>query len=32
MKFCWSTLQVRNMAESSAFYQNIVGLKVDRRF
>lgn len=32
MKFCWSTLMVRNLEESLNFYQKIVGLKMDRRF
>ena len=32
MKFCWSTLMVKNMEESLKFYQEIVGLKIDRRF
>lgn len=32
MKFCWSTLKVRNMDESIAFYENIVGLKTNQRF
>jgi lactoylglutathione lyase len=32
MKFCWSTLRVKNMEESLEFYQGIVGLSVDRRF
>ena len=32
MKFCWSTLHVRNMSESLAFYQDIVGLEVTRQF
>ncbi|MDF2545904.1 MAG: Glyoxalase/bleomycin resistance protein/dioxygenase [Anaerosolibacter sp.] len=32
MKFCWSTLSVKNMEESLKFYEEIVGLKVDRRF
>jgi lactoylglutathione lyase len=32
MKFCWSTLMVKNMEESLKFYQEVVGLTVDRRF
>jgi len=32
MKFCWSTLMVKNLEESLKFYQEIVGLKVSRRF
>lgn len=32
MKFCWATLRVKNMEESLAFYQDIVGLKITRRF
>ncbi len=32
MKFCWSTLKVKNMEESLRFYQEIVGLKVKQRF
>lgn len=32
MKFCWSTLMVKNLEESLNFYQNIVGLNVVRRF
>jgi lactoylglutathione lyase len=32
MKFCWSTLAVKNMEESLKFYQEIVGLTVDKRF
>jgi lactoylglutathione lyase len=32
MKFCWSTLTVKNMEESLKFYQEIVGLTIDRRF
>lgn len=32
MKFCWSTLTVKNMEESLRFYQDIVGLKISRRF
>lgn len=32
MKFCWSTLHVRDMEKSLKFYEEIVGLKVVRRF
>ncbi|MBZ9688209.1 VOC family protein [Clostridium estertheticum] len=32
MKFCWSTLMVRNLEESLMFYTEIVGLNVSRRF
>ena len=32
MKFCWSTLMVKNMEESLKFYKEIIGLQVDRRF
>jgi len=32
MKFCWCTLMVKNMEESLKFYQETVGLTVDRRF
>ncbi|MHC1719546.1 MAG: VOC family protein [Clostridiaceae bacterium] len=32
MKFCWCTLTVKNMEESINFYQNIVGLKLDKRY
>ncbi|MCL6458912.1 MAG: VOC family protein [Gorillibacterium sp.] len=32
MKFCWSTLRVNDMEESLAFYQEIVGLELNRRF
>lgn len=32
MKFCWSTLLVKDLEESLKFYQEIVGLKLDRRF
>ena len=31
MKFCWTTLTVKNMEESLKFYQEIVGLRVDRK-
>ncbi|NLT94928.1 MAG: VOC family protein [Clostridia bacterium] len=32
MKFCWCTITVKDMEESLKFYQEIVGLKVERRF
>ncbi len=32
MKFCWTTLMVNNMEESLKFYQEIVGLEIERRF
>jgi lactoylglutathione lyase len=32
MSFCHSTLNVKNMEESLRFYQDIVGLKINRRF
>lgn len=32
MKFCWSTIKVKNMEESLKFYKEIVGLKENRRF
>ena len=32
MKFCWTTINVTNMEESLAFYQEIVGLPLMRRF
>lgn len=32
MKFCWSTLAVKNMEESIEFYKEIVGLEVVKRF
>lgn len=32
MKFNWCTIEVRDLSESIAFYQNIVGLKLERRF
>lgn len=31
MKFCWATIRVRNLEESLKFYQEIVGIKLDRR-
>ncbi len=32
MKFCWCTLTVSDMEASLKFYQEIVGLKLERRF
>ncbi|NLT40079.1 MAG: VOC family protein [Clostridiales bacterium] len=32
MRFCWSTLAVKDMDESLKFYQEIVGLKLTGRF
>jgi lactoylglutathione lyase len=32
MKFCWTTLNVNNMEESLKFYEEIVGLAMNRRF
>ncbi|AWI04577.1 VOC family protein [Clostridium drakei] len=32
MKFCWSTLTVKDLEESLKFYEDIVGLKVQQRF
>ncbi|KPU42440.1 lactoylglutathione lyase [Oxobacter pfennigii] len=32
MKFCWCTFSVKNLEESIKFYQEIVGLSLDRRF
>jgi len=32
MKFCWTTLQVKDMEASLAFYETIVDLKLMRRF
>jgi lactoylglutathione lyase len=32
MKFCWTTLYVKNMEESLRFYQEIIDLKVERKF
>jgi lactoylglutathione lyase len=30
MKFCWCTLHIKNLEKSRRFYEDIVGLKVDR--
>ena len=32
MKFCWTTIMVNSMDESLKFYEEIVGLKLNRRF
>ena len=32
MKFCWTTVLVSNMEASLAFYTDIIGLEVTRRF
>lgn len=32
MKFCWTTVNVKDLDESLKFYKEIVGLSVDRRF
>ena len=32
MKFCWTTVTVKNMEESVKFYTEVLGLKVDRRY
>jgi lactoylglutathione lyase len=32
MKFCWSTLRVRNIEESIRFYTDVIGLEVVRKF
>jgi len=32
MKFCWITIIVNNFEESLKFYQEIVGLQLNRRF
>lgn len=31
MKFCWTTINVKNMDRSLSFYQDIIGLKINRR-
>ncbi len=32
MKFCWCTISVSNLEQSIRFYQQIVGLSLNRRF
>lgn len=32
MKFLWTTILVKDMEETLKFYQEVVGLKIDRRF
>lgn len=32
MKFCWTTITVNNLEESLKFYQEIIGLTINRRF
>ncbi len=32
MKFCWCTMSVSDMEESLKFYQQIVGLKLNKRY
>ena len=32
MKFCWSTIKVKNLEESLKFYQDIVGLNISKRY
>ncbi|MBP1756616.1 MAG: Glyoxalase/bleomycin resistance protein/dioxygenase [Firmicutes bacterium] len=32
MKYCWTTLQVKDMEVSLKFYKEVVGLKENRRF
>ena len=32
MKFCWSTITVKNLEESIKFYNEILGLNVNKRF
>ena len=32
MKFLWTTLYVKDLEESLKFYQDIIGLEIDRRF
>lgn len=32
MKFCWTTITVKDLDESLRFYEEVVGLKCSRRF
>lgn len=32
MKFCWTTIHVKDMEKSLKFYEEIVGLKINNRF
>ncbi len=32
MRFCWTTLYVKDMEASLRFYQEVVGLSINRRF
>ena len=32
MKFCWSTLMVKDMEKSIQFYQEVVGLTINKKF
>jgi len=32
MSFCWCTVHVKDIDESIKFYEDVVGLKVDKRF
>ncbi|WP_300385834.1 VOC family protein [Clostridium sp.] len=32
MKFCWSTITVKSLEESLKFYNEIVGLNINKRF
>lgn len=32
MKFCWSTITVKDLDESLKFYNEVIGLNINRRF
>ena len=32
MKYLWTTMHVKNLEESIAFYEEVVGLKLEHRF